>query len=403
MKTILEKTLQIGGYEVLKDAQLFYRILEDIAPNEEDFISWFKQNYDTKTLRNIYDNSNQNPNVLNKYFESIIQEYSKCGNSTVRNIDISVNIDPDDSSGKTVDGSTITDNNIGDNGSKDTSKQVVKSKVKSKSIIGLVLLCIIVICGTVAVRSGITAREYKRAFELVDAGDYVAAYEAFGELGDYKNSLAERKDIKEDHPLYFKDVGDEIVFGTYPQTAEGRSADIEWIILEVDRDNHHLMLISKYALERRAFHDINENISWADSTLRFWLNNEFIKEAFSGFEKRALLTHQTEARDNWEYGTPGGEETTNKVYLLDLKNFDDLLTGKPDIAKCVPTEYAIKQGADVEGDYCNWWLRSPGEYQNYAAIVDTQGGFINSGRGVSNDTICVRPVIWVDISVLDKN
>lgn len=282
-----------------------------------------------------------------------------------------------------------------------------KQKKKIGGIFALVALAIALICGMAVVTVVLPAREkaqaYEKATELLASGEYLDAYDAFEELGDYKDSLTERKDIKENHPLYFKEIGDEIVFGTYPQTAEGRRADVEWIILNIDRENHHIMLLSKYALERKVFHDINENISWADSTLRFWLNNEFIDEAFSGSEQKALLTHSTGARDNWEFGTPGGVETDNKVYLLDLKNFDDLLTDKQEIAQCMPTEYAIKQGAEVKGDYCNWWLRSPGEFQNYAAIVDTNGGFINSGRGVTNDTICVRPVIWIDISVLDKN
>lgn len=282
-----------------------------------------------------------------------------------------------------------------------------KSKKKIGGIFALVALAVamilIVVATKVIIPARETAREYETAFELLSDGSYLESYDVFLKLGDYKDSVAEAEKIKTDHPLYFKEVGDEIVFGTYPQTAEGRRADIEWIILHIDRENHHIMLLSKYALERKVFHDINENISWADSTLRFWLNNEFIDEAFSGSEQKALLTHSTEARDNWEFGTPGGVETDNKVYLLDLKNFDDLLTDKQEIAQCMPTEYAIKQGAEVNGDYCNWWLRSPGEFQNYAAIVDTNGGFINSGRGVTNDTICVRPVIWIDISVLDKN
>ena len=73
-------------------------------------------------------------------------------------------------------------------------------------------------------------------------------------------------------------VGSTVVFGSYEQ-GEGQ-VPIEWTVL--DRQEDRALLLSKYALDAMPFHEVEDwNVTWADCTLRSWLNGEFLDVAFS--------------------------------------------------------------------------------------------------------------------------
>ena len=71
---------------------------------------------------------------------------------------------------------------------------------------------------------------------------------------------------------------------------------------------------------------------------------------------------------------------------------------------CVPTAYAIANGAYTNGSYkvdsaatCWWWLRLPGEYQDGALFVDCVGVVYSAGCDVDFDFTCVRPAMWINL------
>ena len=72
--------------------------------------------------------------------------------------------------------------------------------------------------------------------------------------------------------------------------------------------------------------------------------------------------------------------------------------------ECVPTNYAIIQGALASDEYsaagratCGWWLRSPGHESIDAAFV-FYDGFVNEyGIYVNCDVIAVRPALWINL------
>ena len=69
---------------------------------------------------------------------------------------------------------------------------------------------------------------------------------------------------------------------------------------------------------------------------------------------------------------------------------------------CVPTAYAEANGAYAvsyaKGGVaaCNWWLRSPSRYQDFAALV-VNSGAVGIGA-VDFDLVGVRPALWIDLS-----
>lgn len=66
-----------------------------------------------------------------------------------------------------------------------------------------------------------------------------------------------------------------------------------------------------------------------------------------------------------------------------------------------PTAYAIAQGAIVSDRGMNegngwWWLRSLGT-ESYAAVgIDCAGEVYTRGYIIDNETIGVRPALWID-------
>ena len=83
-------------------------------------------------------------------------------------------------------------------------------------------------------------------------------------------------------------IGDYITFGKYEQdndTSNGKE-DIEWLVLDVQGDK--AFVISKYALDAKAYNEDETAISWETITLRKWLNNDFYNSAFTSSEKNRI-------------------------------------------------------------------------------------------------------------------
>ena len=74
-------------------------------------------------------------------------------------------------------------------------------------------------------------------------------------------------------------VGDIIKFGNYFINDDTTKEPIEWRVLEVSNDK--ALLITKDAIDCKPYNYEMRNITWENCTLRQWLNNEFINQAFS--------------------------------------------------------------------------------------------------------------------------
>ena len=198
--------------------------------------------------------------------------------------------------------------------------------------------------------------------------------------------------------------GEYIALGTYPQTAEGTdNTPIEWLVLDV-KDNKAL-LVSRYALDCKPYDNVFRNITWEECSLRAWLNNQFIRKAFSASEQEAIMTtavDNSRNQGNKGYNTDGGYNTPDKIFLLSYMEawqyFTDNIT-----RECIPTDYAINRGADVNPDNmtngqstCAWWLRSPGDFQLRAIFIDCNG--FSDSSIVNYNGKAVRPALWIDLN-----
>ena len=219
-------------------------------------------------------------------------------------------------------------------------------------------------------------------------------------------------------------VGDVISFGKYEQdnnTANGQEM-IEWIVLDRKQDGS-LLVISKYALYSGPYNTECIDVTWETCTLRKWLNSTFLNAAFTSDEKAMILKTTIKNNDNPTYGTDGGNDTKDQVFLLSIdeaeryfKN-DDTDLGRlkgasiaracqiTEYAKaqgawaCEVTEYAKKQGADDSKYYCIWWLRSPaGGPEKVAEVINegcVGGDIHDKGNYVDTVNIAIRPAMWI--------
>ena len=250
----------------------------------------------------------------------------------------------------------------------------------------------------------ITECQYNNAIALMKAEQYPEAIVLFKALGNYRDSADQEKTAMQqylgDEVLNAK-VGDYFFFGAYEQDnniSNGKEA-IEWLVLAVE--DGKVLIISKHALDCRPYNDKSESVTWATCTLRTWLNNYFLNSAFSDLEEELIPTVKVSASaaKNSMYPSNPGNTTQDKIFLLSSSEAMQYLNSV-EARKCVPTDYAIANGARTNqtGGYCWWWLRTPGTDQKHTVSVRDAGTIDMFGHTVNYDVTTVRPVLWIDLS-----
>ena len=254
-------------------------------------------------------------------------------------------------------------------------------------------------------KAAILERDYNAAVALYQNGQYKDSAAAFDALGDYKDSADQHLKVLSDKEYFSTaDKGTVIVFGSYEQDNDANNGQepIEWRVLA--KENGRLLVISEYGLDAVPFNTEYENKTWAQCTLRTWLNVTFLKEAFSSEEQSLIATTNVTADKTPQYSTIPGNATNDKVFLLSAIEAEKYFTSDQD-RQAASTVYAIARGAWTSNDYqtvsgeaaCWWWLRSPGRSQSRAAAVDIGGSLYCAGRNVNRAGDCVRPALWINL------
>ncbi len=199
------------------------------------------------------------------------------------------------------------------------------------------------------------------------------------------------------------EIGDSITYGKYFFNNKNGLKPIEWIVLDVDKEE--LLLISKYCLDTVKYCELSAKLNgteaciWENSYLRSWLNNEFFNQAFTEDEKRNILETTVITCESLN-----SELHKNKVFVLSK---EQVLEFFPNINERIgiPTSYAIKKGANVghNGGKTTWWWilpcvditcgQPPRMY--YPSVVCQDGEIRYHGRLVYHSDFTVRPVIKI--------
>ena len=209
---------------------------------------------------------------------------------------------------------------------------------------------------------------------------------------------------------------------------------IKWRVL--NRNGEDALLLADVALDDQQYNtNVDVAVTWENSSMRSWLNgygaanNEpktdytsknFINSAFSQTEKNAIKTTTVINNDNINYGTSGGNTTSDKIFLLsesEVYNTDTAAGygfakdyGTYDEARksrCSTYAYAMgtwryydkdEEGyTKYNGNVC-WWLRSPGSNSSSAAEVSRCGWVARDGSDVRNCIGGVRPALHLNLA-----
>lgn len=178
--------------------------------------------------------------------------------------------------------------------------------------------------------------------------------------------------------------------GPYFETV--RFGDLSWKVLDKSSDGGKVLLLSEDIVEERPYHDdegVGPDLTWEASDIRAYLNSSFIVRHFSEEEKSRICDTELENNDNPVFGTNGGNDTIDKVFLLSIEE---------------AWEYEYTGDLFVDGEL--WWLRSPGDSGDAPAFVSDE---YEEGEDGEETCVCarsndgatapygVRPALWVRV------
>ncbi len=218
---------------------------------------------------------------------------------------------------------------------------------------------------------------------------------------------------------------DNIYFGTYQQSSDGSGGyntdPIKWRVLE--NANGQLFLLSDQNLDVFQYHTDRESVTWEKSTMRSWLNgysashntggssgtdytgDNFIGAAFSEKEQGAIADTTVVNDNNPTYGTEGGENTNDKIFLLSIAEAQNSSYFADNSSRIATNTAYVAGGGKIGlssmygvGKADNWWLRSPGVDDDIAAYVNDNGGVRSFGPNVDFVITAVRPAFNLDLT-----
>ena len=187
-----------------------------------------------------------------------------------------------------------------------------------------------------------------------------------------------------------------------------------WMVADV-RDGAAL-LITEHIIEQRPYHDKYTPITWADCALRAYLNGAFLAQ-FSAADRARILPTVNKNPDNPWYGTEGGADTEDSVFLLSIEEAVCQCYGDSSsylrhpgsnqrywFERKDPNNPRRTATLEASGYVSWWWLRTPGRVGVKAAYVHGDGNIGIQGNNILKGNIAdgkciggVRPALWLSV------
>jgi hypothetical protein len=157
---------------------------------------------------------------------------------------------------------------------------------------------------------------------------------------------------------------------------------IEWLVLDVV--DGKALILSYEVIQRIPYHEENMEVTWEHSSIRQYLNEEFFT-SFPEVLQRKIVETTITNNDNPLFGTSGGNNTIDKVFLLSIDEFEAYFDDDD--------EHRIPPNLGYT--WRSWWLRSPGSLGEHAAMIGGDGRLGVGGLNVITDSGHARPVMWI--------
>ncbi len=214
---------------------------------------------------------------------------------------------------------------------------------KKAFIIITAILCVFVALILLWYLVVVPNRKYKETLSLLaddNPDNLIQGYEQLIAFNGFKDSEAKAAEVFDRYKvakLKNSAVGDIVYFGKYEQDNDvsNGAEDIEWIVLAKKEDSY--LVISKYALDCVPYNGTSEEVTFQASSLRSWLNDDFLNKAFTEEESNQIPTVQVAADENPNYGSNPGFETSDKIFLLSIKEAEQFFA-TDNARRCASTE-----------------------------------------------------------------
>ncbi len=230
---------------------------------------------------------------------------------------------------------------------------------------------------------------YKYGEECITKVDYENAYYAFNNAKGYSNA----EEMAAKFKFAVTKVGSTLAYGKYEQDGDTTNGaeDITWYVLFKDGDK--VLLLSKYVLGTSAYDEnfkttetATEPFTYANSTVRKYVNETFYNTAFSENEKKTLIPLEIIEKD-----AEGNElaKTLNNAFILTSEMVEQYVK-----TTTMKTAYGTKAALNsTSSQRTTWWTATIDSEGTRALGITNQG---NNARAYLYSVYGVRPAIWVD-------
>ena len=222
---------------------------------------------------------------------------------------------------------------------------------------------------------------YQIADRMVKVGEFKKSLELYQQILNYKDVRTILKNTgglqeKMDAWKHSIKSGDKVLFGHKKNGGQNT-----WIVLE--HDENRLVLVAADLMGMAPF-TVKESsrTTWGHSSLRAYLNGEFMSAFFDDEEKQAIILTKVRAVKSTDSDSSPGNNTEDYVYLLNQQEADQ-----------------YRMILQAERGNADWWLRSPGTNitgNNQILVYSVQTASYTSSR--ANNIHGIRPVIQVSDS-----
>jgi hypothetical protein len=160
----------------------------------------------------------------------------------------------------------------------------------------------------------------------------------------------------------------------------------DWRILDI-HDNYALIIVTDI-ISRREFHHTLEpitTVTWENSDIRYYLNTDFYLQ-FSDEERtriRPTTVTTTTNNSSW-FNTHGGNDTTDKIFLLSIEELDKYFADDSN-------KMTTRGNRET-----SWWLRCT-QRSGAANMFYDHDGIFDFFKFTHSSG--VRPALWLNIEL----
>ena len=176
---------------------------------------------------------------------------------------------------------------------------------------------------------------------------------------------------------------------------------VEWTVL--DTEATRVLLLANDVLDVKPYCSSTYiKTTWAESSLRKYLNDVLYKEVFSDEEREKIESVKLDNENKEKELDIDGAGESDKVFCLSVEEAEKYFQNDSE-RKAKATDYAkSKVGEDAltyfiyeKTGTARWWLRSQATDSGTAATIGGAGWINYEGIYVNNLSVGVRPALWM--------